>query len=1010
MPAPPVVVDLVERFDRNLASYRSGKYNETQVRREFLDPFYTALGWDVDNTAGYAEAYKDVVHEDAIKVAGSTKAPDYSFRVGGVRKFFLEAKKPSVNVKGDPHPAFQLRRYAWSAKLPLSILTDFEELAVYDGRVQPKKGDRASTARVLYIAHTEYLERWDEIAGLFSKEAVLRGSFDKYAESAKAKRGTAEVDSAFLREIEGWRERLAKNLALRNPGLSERDLNFAVQRTIDRLVFLRIAEDRGIEPYGELREATTGKGVYGRLVERFRAADARYNSGLFHFQDEKGREEHPDDLTPGLELDDKPLRDIIRGLYYPESPYEFSVLPADILGRVYEEFLGSAVVLTKTGRAEVQQKPEVKKVGGVYYTPSYVVDHIVKETVGRVLEGKSPDQVASVRVVDPACGSGTFLIGAYQYLLDWHLAHYRANDPEAWAKKRPARVYQGQDGTWHLTTDEKKRVLLNSVYGVDLDGQAVEVTKLSLLLKVLEGESAETVRQFALFGEERVLPDLSHNVKAGNALIGPDYYDGRPEALLDADAARSVNAFDWQAEFPAVFDRPRPGFDVVTGNPPYVRAESLKASKDYFQSHYDTFSGSADLFVYFVERSLDLLRDGGVYGVIVSSSILYSDYAQTLRRVMSERASLVHALDFGGLPVFRNAKDTYVTVPVLVKGGAAPETVDVAQVPALVPSDLQILTEGQWHEVPSGRFAPEHAGRWSLRPEPEMEAFDAIRSQGVKLGEHVSGIYRGVVTGANKVFVVDPETRDRMVSEDPRSDELLKPFVGGQDVRRYHLRPMSNYLVFTRRGTDIDAYPAIKSYLAEHKETLAPRPKDWNTARDGKWPGRKAGAYGWFEIQDTVDYYGVFERPKIMYPDIAKAPRFYLDTSGVYGTNTVYVLDSGDPYLLGILNSKLAWFCIGNLSIPFGVRDGRFRYRLFSQYMEALPIVDPGPDDPRRAQLAGIAEQLQALHGRLQSVQTASDKTLYTRQITTLDKQADRLVYEVYSLTPAEITAVEAAP
>ena len=385
--APTAVVDLVARFRDHADAYHAGRYNETQIRREFIDPFFKTLGWDIWNEQGYAEAYKDVIHEDAISVGGATKAPDYCFRIGGVRKFFVEAKKPSVDIKADAGPAFQLRRYAWSAKLPLSILTDFEELAVYDCRVKPVRSDKASTARVLYFRYDDYPQRWDELASVFSREAILKGSFDKYAESSKRKRGTAEVDDAFLAEIEQWRDMLARNLALRNPDLTQRDLNFAVQRTIDRIVFLRICEDRGIEQYGTLqalcatrsepRPSESGAALYLRLFERFRRADERYNSGLFHFTSERGRPEQPDDLTPGLTLDDKPLKDILARLYYPESPYEFSVLPADILGQVYEQFLGKVIRLTKGHRAVVEEKPEVRKAGGVYYTPTYIVDYIV---------------------------------------------------------------------------------------------------------------------------------------------------------------------------------------------------------------------------------------------------------------------------------------------------------------------------------------------------------------------------------------------------------------------------------------------------------------------------------------------------------------------------------------------------------------------------------------------------------------------------------------------------------
>jgi len=206
MGVPEQVARLIEGFDSNIEAYKDHKYNETQLRHEFVDPFFMALGWDVNNTAGLAEAYKDVIHEDSIRIGSATKAPDYCFRIGGTRKFFVETKRPSVNIRQDVSPAFQLRRYAWSAKLPLSILTDFEEFAVYDCRVRPVKADLASVARVKYIKYTEYADRWDEIVSVFSKEAILKGSFDKYAESARRKKGTAEVDVAFLAEIEKWRD------------------------------------------------------------------------------------------------------------------------------------------------------------------------------------------------------------------------------------------------------------------------------------------------------------------------------------------------------------------------------------------------------------------------------------------------------------------------------------------------------------------------------------------------------------------------------------------------------------------------------------------------------------------------------------------------------------------------------------------------------------------------------------------------------------------------------------
>ncbi len=387
---PQSVSELIERFDRNQESYLSAKYNEAQLREEFINPFFKALGWDVSNEQGNAEAYKDVIHEDAIKIGSAVKAPDYCFRIGGTRKFFVEAKKPSVKIDDNSDAAFQLRRYAWSAKLPLGILTNFKDFAVYDCRVKPEKDDKASTARINYFSYKDYPQQWNELVSVFSKESVFKGSFDRYAESSKLKKGTATVDNAFLEEIESWRSELAHKIAIRNSKLTTRELNFAVQRTIDRIIFLRICEDRGMEQYGKLQSLMNGVNVYRRLFQLFQQADDRYNSGLFHFNREKDREEGPDDLTPSLNIDDEPIKDIINRLYYPESPYEFSVLSADILGQVYEQFLGKVIRLTEGHHAKIEEKPEVRKAGGIYYTPTYIVDYIVKNTVGRLL-GQEPD-------------------------------------------------------------------------------------------------------------------------------------------------------------------------------------------------------------------------------------------------------------------------------------------------------------------------------------------------------------------------------------------------------------------------------------------------------------------------------------------------------------------------------------------------------------------------------------------------------------------------------------------
>jgi len=642
--APPRIIELVETFDRNIETYHSQQYNETKLRREFIDPFFEELGWDVSNKQGYAPTYRDVIHEDAIKIGTATKAPDYGFCIGGVRKFFLEAKKPSINIGGDPHPAYQLRRYAWSAKLPVSILTDFEEFAVYDCQTRPKQTDGTSAARIMFLTYKDYIDKWDKIADIFSKEAVLKGSFDKFAISAKAKRGTTTVDKEFLAELEKWRADLARIIALRNITLSAHEINFAVQRTIDRIIFLRMCEDRGIEHYGQLQAISNGSRTYPRLCEVFERADEKYNSGLFYFHKERGRPEDPDELTLNLTIDDAPLGYILHSLYYPLCPYEFSVLPVEILGNVYEQFLGSVIQVSRGRRTKVEPKPEVKKAGGIYYTPDYIVDYIVKNTVGKLCENKTPKDISKLKILDPACGSGSFLLGAYTYLLNYHRDWYVENDTKKYTKQ----IYQGRGGLWFLTITEKKKILLNNIFGVDIDSSAVEVTKLSLLLKVLEGESQETLPY-----RERALPDLGNNIKCGNSLIGTDFFGNPDIDSSDDELQQKINAFDWKEQFPEIFKQG--GFDTVIGNPPYIPIETMgTGEKKYYQNHHVELQRKYDSSVVFILAMLAKLKPSGYLGFISSVAWQTGENFSKLREHLFDKAGVVSLVNLP-FDVFRNA-------------------------------------------------------------------------------------------------------------------------------------------------------------------------------------------------------------------------------------------------------------------------------------------------------------------------------------------------------------------
>lgn len=877
------------------------------------------------------------------------------------------------------------------------MLTDFEEFVVYDTRVRPAKDDTAATARLRHLSYDAYPEHWEEIAEHFSRAAVYDGAFDRYAEELPTKRGTATVDTAFLKEIETWRELLARNITLRNPGLSQRELNFAVQMTIDRIIFLRMAEDRGIESYGRLLALRNGGDVYLRLRDLYRQADERYNSGLFHFRPERDRAEAPDDLTPRLSIDDRTLKDIFRDLYYPDSPYEFAVLPVDVLGQVYEQFLGKVIRLTPGRRVVVEEKPEVRKAGGVYYTPTYIVDYIVEHTVGKLLEGKTPRQVSRLKIVDPACGSGSFLIGAYQCLLDWHRDYYVADGPE----QHPKELYESIGGEWRLTTAERKRILLNNLYGVDIDPQAVEVTKLSLLLKQLEGATDQAiVRQLQFAYKERVLPDLSANIKCGNSLIGPDFYDNQQMALLANEEHDRINVFNWQVEFPEVLSGRDPGFDSVIGNPPWLMAGYHESqSLEYLHSSYESARGKFDLYYLFIEQGCRLLKDAGHFGMIVPNKLFHTKSASGLRGLLVTDNWVKEVVDFGHEQLFRGATN-YSCLLFLVRRSS--ESVRYATAKA----GFEAIS---WTEVPRSTLTAEP---WHFEDQYARRLFSKMEAASTCLESITERFGTGVQSGADRLLTFD-ESAARAKELEP---EILINVVRGRDVRRYVVETDLKHLLFPYKIADsrfvilndneLAMFPGAEQQLIENRKSLEKRVWFGKNAKElsGRWYGMM-----------YLDSYRAFSMPHILTPSLSNKSNFAIGTGDLFVTGTAGVTSvipkSGIPesihYLLGVLNSRLLSFYATRHSPVF---SGGY-YKFSAPYLKKLPIrtidfANPA-DVARHDQLVGLVERMLALHERLAAARTSHDKTPIQRQLEATDRQIDRLVYELYELTDDEIRIVE---
>ena len=755
--------ELVNRFEEQLPTLKNAKYKEHNLRTEYLNPFWEALGWDVSNKQGKVQAYKEVEQEDTLKIENLRGAPDYCFRKNKDKRFFyLEAKKPIENIKENIDHAQQTRTYGWCGNLNISILSDFEEFSLYDCTKKPKQTDSVRTARLEYMTYKEYEQNFDFLWNTFSREAVFSGSIDQFA-SKNIKRGKETVDKEFLISLDNWRTELAENISLRNKKhIDEDQLNFAVQHIIDRLIFLRIAEDRNIEPYGNLKNQLAGDNFYRNIQVVFAQANDRYNSGLF--------DPNKDQITATLSIDNKVIKDIVTDMYYPKSPYLFDVISVEILGSAYEQFLGKVITITDKGKAKIELKPEVRKAGGVYYTPQYIVDYIVENTVGKLLENKSPKEASEIKICDPACGSGSFLLGAYQYLLNWHKDYYLKFPSSGGArggKKNPL------TDDANLTTAEKKRILLNNIFGVDIDTNAVEVTKLSLLLKCMEGETQASISHQMTMFHERVLPTLDDNIKSGNSLVDTDFWDGQIEF-----EERKIKPFSWHKEFPSIFKGG--GFNVVIGNPPYIQMAMFDwfndDQKKYLLSKFCSSMGRMNTFGFFIEKGVKILDENGRLGFIIPNTILTQEYYQQLRRFILDKTNINKIATYKNL-VFDDAVVETVTLILSLN-------TDIKNTEVQYFDDQELINTKKINQI---EFNDTHKNQFSVSFNDEE---DSIKKQ---INLKIKTKFKDFVE-INQAIALKSDRAAYLFNE--KIAENYKPVIDGREIGRYNLNWKGSFLKY----------------------------------------------------------------------------------------------------------------------------------------------------------------------------------------------------------------------
>ena len=985
-----------------LSSGQAASLKEQEILPDFLNDFFCELlGYTrlADGGPRYTisrEKYVQVDGEFADAVLGDFGREPERFVVA------LEGKGPK-----DPldRPFAGRRRsavdqgYHYAINLPCDwiIVTSIRQTRLYGKGTDQQTYERFDTEQ---LADSDaVLKRFVFLLGA-ARVVPETGRCHFHDLLAESERVGKDLTKEFYLRYALMRQDAFQRLCRDNPGVPRRDVLGCAQKLLDRVLFCAFCEDRGLLPSETIRKAyehrdpyqprpiwDNFRGLFGSINRGNAALGIHaYNGGLFGDDPVLDNLNVADEVCAYFrELGDFDYRPAHQAAVYAPAGGNSSLIDVDILGHIFEQSITDLEKLrneldglqlpSPAGRGaggEGGDEPAApaktrRKKEGAFYTPAFITRYIIQQALGGVLRDRFEqlrqahqqaakgiaraaladprvyildklkkqeravlvrfweawqDELVGVRLLDPACGSGAFLIEAFDQL---HAAYQASND-------------RLKELIGHRTLfDLDKRILENNLYGVDLNEEAIEICRLSLWVKTAEPGKA--------------LTSLDHTIRVGNSIV--------------ADPAYCAKAFDWQAAFPEVFKKG--GFDVVVANPPYIRQEWLARYKAHFEAVYKSYDGTADIFTYFFERGLQLLRDGGRLAFITSGSWVRANFAAPLRRVITENTAIESMIDFGEFQPFEDAEMIRPTITVLRKQPPGrPMRLFKWPEAGKPPENLSEVIAS------AATMRTDHLGAdaWELEADDVLELRRKLAGGGEPLGKRAGAkVYRGVITGLTEAFVIGREQRSTLIAEDARSEEIIRPFAQGTHLRPWYMEDSGEFLIQLQSSDNFrwpwsdsgdeaervfrETYPAVHAHLNRFREAAIRR--------------QDQGRY-WWELRSCA-YWADFREPKIVWPDISKLPRFSMDAYGCTLGNTAYTIPRGDYYLLGLLASWTLWFYISKTAQPLRLRAGRWQYRLFSQFMEQLPIPNAPPTE-RRA-IAALAERCCTLGSQRYKVQRA---------------------------------------
>ncbi len=1003
-------------YEKLRAEADLGSQTEATVRT-WTEELLRIFGWKPEDPRQVRQEYRLTeaeAHRQKHGEGGSVhNRPDYLLFVRGRPALFLETKRFSAMDHGEDHVAHQIRSYGWSKGLKLSYAFDVERLAVYDCRRPPDLFDEAGVDRLDVVSRSDYLARFDRLWDYLSRDAIEGGSLDRLFPDDKPPPGARPLDLDFEEKLSAWRRELAK-VILRHGETDDakvRDsavVSATTQRILDRIVFLRFCEALGLEELGTLSSyANDEDGFWPPFMkaheERYRDV---YDGVLFPLRE--------DDDKTGIEhclrqwwLKGDVFKEITRTLY--RWQYKFDEIPVELLGGIYERYLGKKLQIVGT-RVDDTFKPEHQRTKGAVYTPPWIVDRVVRGALDPIALGKDPEEILGLRVLDPACGSGSFLVGALDYLeeriLGWFEAHPRDARRDAFvstAGVAPA-----------VRSDVLRALAGNCVYGVDIDDVAVEVARMSLALRYAKRRAAE----LGATAPTKLLAGIGRNVRQGNALVGAEAVSKQGDLFGARDVAK-LQPFVWEdpaSGFGAVMGEG--GFHAVVGNPPYIEVKHYRKEQPELYKflkdggHYQTAAqGKTDIAMPFIERSVGLLRPGGRLGFIVQNRFFKTDYGSLARGFLARGRLLESIEDFRDLQIFAG-RTTYTAILVLSKGKRAFRYRCYGDVGAARREEAAVDVRIGHDEVDDGV--------WSF-DEPDLaRVHRALAGRHGTIGDCPDlSIAVGLQTLWGKVYQLAAthvgKTRVRGVNGLGEEVEVergsVRPLCRNQGFYALRRDNADAWVIFpyaVEKGAAREIlWPEFEKEFPKAAEYLAGKRRDIQKAVD-----HDHGRHRW-HLYTRPQNLAIQARPKVLFPMTIEDTLAAVDATGEVYQDNVNV-NAIVPEQEGVdLHALAAIFCSTTFSalarLKAGLNDSGWR-KFNRQFAELAPFPRKRLTEARQRRLAELARQIETLQPQLRAAAGEGERSGIEGTLGALWRRLDEAVDELYALTDEERTVLARYP